>query len=355
VGCHNPAYLYKLDMVNGLRDGGTFLLNTVWNEEQIEKHLPVNLKRYLASHHNKFYYINAMDIAREVGLGRRINTVMSAAFFEVTDLMDRDSYLPLLRDEIDKAYGKKSQKIVDNNWAAIDKTFEHLHEMKVPAEWADLEAVPLRDAAFEAQRPGYVRNVLDTVNAKEGDNLSVGDLVENGMYDGRMPMGTAAYEKRGIALEVPEWITESCTLCNECSFVCPHAAIRPFLADDEEMQEAPEGYITRDFKGKDGYNYRIQVSVEDCTVCELCATQCPADALQMKPYEEQREQAINWAFAMTLSQKENPIKKTSVRGSQFEKPLFEFSGACAGCGETGYIKLLTQLYGDRMMMANTTG
>uniref|UniRef100_UPI0022867A34 pyruvate:ferredoxin (flavodoxin) oxidoreductase n=1 Tax=Tetragenococcus halophilus TaxID=51669 RepID=UPI0022867A34 len=354
VGCHNAAYIYKLDLVKGLRDGGTFLLNTVWNEEQVHKHLPTNLKRYLAKHHNKFYIINAMDIAKATGLGRRINTVMSAAFFEVTDIMDREEFLPLLKDEIDKTYGKKSQEIVEKNWQAIDQTFENLHEITVPKEWAELEEVPSRSSS-EEKRPDFVRNIVDPIARKEGDNLTVGNLIDNGMYDGRLPMGTAAYEKRGIALEVPEWIPEKCTLCNECAFVCPHAAIRPFLADEEEMEEAPEGFIIRDFKGKDGYKYRIQVSLEDCTGCGLCVEACPASALVMKDYEDQQEQAVNWAFAMTLRQKENPMKKNSVRGSQFEQPLLEFSGACAGCGETPYVKLLTQLYGDRMMIANTTG
>ncbi|WP_422804593.1 pyruvate:ferredoxin (flavodoxin) oxidoreductase [Tetragenococcus halophilus] len=354
VGCHNAAYIYKLDLVKGLRDGGTFLLNTVWNEEQVHKHLPTNLKRYLAKHHNKFYIINAMDIAKATGLGRRINTVMSAAFFEVTDIMDRKEFLPLLKDEIDKTYGKKSQEIVEKNWQAIDQTFENLHEIAVPKEWAELEEVPSR-SSNEEKRPDFVRNIVDPIARKEGDSLTVGNLIDNGMYDGRLPMGTAAYEKRGIALEVPEWIPEKCTLCNECAFVCPHAAIRPFLADEEEMEEAPEGFIVRDFKGKDGYKYRIQVSLEDCTGCGLCVEACPASALVMKDYEDQQEQAINWAFAMTLRQKENPMKKNSVRGSQFEQPLLEFSGACAGCGETPYVKLLTQLYGDRMMIANTTG
>ena len=352
VGCHNSAYLHKYDLVKGLRDGGTFLLNTVWDEELVKKHLPVNLKRYLAQHNIDFYIIDAMHIAQNNGLGRRINTVMSAAFFEVTDIMDRETFLPLLKGEIEKAYMKKSKTIVEKNWASIDQTFDQLHKVEVPAEWAELaEVAPVMDET----RPEFVRNIVDTIDRQQGDDLSVGDLINNGMLGGVMPTGTAAYEKRGIALQVPEWIPEACTMCNECSFVCPHAAIRPFLADDEEMAEAPEGFIVRDFKGKDGLKYRIQVSLEDCTGCGLCAEACPASALVMKDYDEQQAQAVNWAFAMTLRHKENPLKVNSVRGSQFEQPLMEFSGACAGCGETPYIKLLTQLYGDRMMIANTTG
>lgn len=353
VGCHNASYLYKLDLVKGLRDGGTFLLNTVWDEAAIKRHLPTNLKRYLAQHQIKFYIINAMDIARKVGLGRRINTVMSTAFFEVTGIMTRDEYLPLLKAEIDKTYGKKSTEIVERNWAAIDQTFANLHEVAVPSEWANLGVVPLAKPA--GARPDFVRNISDPINRQEGDNLSVGDLINNGMLGGQMPLGTAAYEKRGIALEVPEWLPDACTQCNLCSFVCPHAAIRPFLVDEDEMNTAPEGFFVRDFKGPDNHMYRIQVSLEDCTGCGLCAQVCPANALVMKDYQSQQEQAVNWAFAMTLRQKANPVKKDSVKGSQFEKPLLEFSGACAGCGETSYIKLLTQLYGDRMMIANTTG
>lgn len=354
VGCHNAAYLHKYDLVKGLKDGGTFLLNAIWSPEKIQNYLPAKLKRYLGEHHINFYVINAMAIAQRYGLGRRINTVMSTAFFEVTNMMERAEFVPLLKAEVDKTYGKKSRQIVDKNWQAIDETFAALHKVDVPVEWATLdpeEKAPKRDV------PAYVTNILEPINRQEGDNLSVKDLIDNGMLAGSVPMGTAAYEKRGIALQVPEWISDRCTMCNECAFVCPHAAIRPFLADDDEMTEAPAGFITRDMKGPDGLKYRIQVSLDDCTGCGLCVEACPAKgkALVMKPYEEQKEQALNWAFAMTLKQKANPVKKASVKGSQFEKPLMEFSGACSGCGETPYIKLLTQLYGDHMMIANTTG
>lgn len=355
IGCHNGAYLHQYDLLKGLKDGGTFLLNTVWDEEKVKTLLPTNLKRYLAEHNIEFYIINAMDIAQKLGLGRRINTVMSTAFFEVTDIMDRDTFLPLLKEEVNAAYGKKSMKIVETNWQAIDETFNALKKIEIPAEWATLE-VPVAKSSDE-DKPAYVKNILEPINRQEGNELSVGDLIDNGMLAGVMPMGTAAYEKRGIALEVPEWISENCTMCNECAFVCPHAAIRPFLATDEELTEAPAGFITRDMRGADGLKYRIQVSLEDCTGCGLCVEACPAKekALKLEPYEDQKEQAVNWAFAMTLKQKANPVKKFSVKGSQFEQPLIEFSGACAGCGETPYVKLLTQLYGDRMMIANTTG
>ncbi|MEG0732166.1 MAG: pyruvate:ferredoxin (flavodoxin) oxidoreductase [Vagococcus sp.] len=354
VGCHNAAYIHKYDLIKGLKDGGTFLLNTVWDKEKVLRLLPKHLKQYIAQHNINFYTINAMDIAREEGMGRRINTVMSAAFFELTHLMDRDEYLPLLKEEIKQTYGKKSSEIVQKNWNVIDKTFDALEKIDVPAEWADIE---VSERVEEKELPSFVKNIMKPIERQEGDQLSVNDLIDNGMLGGTIPLGTSAYEKRGIALEVPEWIPEACTMCNECAFVCPHAAIRPFLADDEEMEEAPEGYITRDFKGKDGMQYRIQVSVEDCTGCGLCVDACPAKekALVMKPYEEQHDEAVNWAFSMTLKHKENTVKKESVKGSQFEQPLLEFSGACSGCGETPYVKLLTQLFGDRMMIANTTG
>ena len=354
VGCHNAAYIHKYDLLKGLKKGGTFLLNTVWDEGQVKRLLPKHLKKYIAENEVNFYIINAMSLAQSEGLGRRINTAMSTAFFELTDLMTREEYLPLLKQEIMNTYGKKSSEVVERNWRVIDKTFDALVQVEVPKEWAELD---IEEKKEKSDLPDFVRNIVKPIERQEGDKLSVNDLIENGMLGGTMPLGTSAYEKRGIALEVPEWIPEACTMCNECAFICPHAAIRPFLADDTEMEEAPTGFITRDFKGKDGLNYRIQVSVEDCTGCGLCVEACPAKekALVMKPYEEQRQEAMNWAFAMTLKQKENKFKKESIKGSQFEQPLLEFSGACSGCGETPYVKLLTQLFGDRMVVANTTG
>ena len=223
----------------------------------------------------------------------------------------------------------------------------------MPAEWAFID-VPERKSTATSR---YVREIVEPINRQEGNQLSVGTLVRNQMTEGAMPLGTTAVEKRGIALEVPEWLSDRCTMCNECAFVCPHAAIRPFLVDEDELTEAPEGFIVREMRGKDGQKYRIQVSIEDCTGCGLCVEACPAKdkALVMSSYESQKEQAMNWAFAMTLRQKENPAKPGTVMGTQFNKPLLEFSGACAGCGETPYVKLLTQMFGDRMMIANATG
>lgn len=353
VACHTPAYLHTYDLLKGLKKGGTFLLNTTWSQEQILKNLPKKMKRYLAENEIRFYTINAMQLAMEVGLGGRINTAMETAFFYLANIIPTEEILPILKEEALKSYRHKSMAIVEKNQAAIDRTIELLQEIPVPSKWATIE-VPERTSTATTQ---FVREIVEPINRQEGNQLSVGTLVRNQMTEGVIPVGTTAVEKRGIAVEVPEWLSDRCTMCNECAFVCPHAAIRPFLADEDELTEAPEGFIVREMRGVNGQKYRIQVSVEDCTGCGLCVEACPAKgkALTMRPYEEQKEQALNWAFAMTLRQKENPAKPGTVLGSQFNKPLLEFSGACAGCGETPYVKLLTQMFGDRMMIANATG
>ncbi|MFT0131505.1 pyruvate:ferredoxin (flavodoxin) oxidoreductase [Candidatus Enterenecus avicola] len=353
VACHTPAYLHTYDLLKGLKKGGTFLLNTTWSQEQIIKKLPKKMKRYLAENEIRFYTINAMQLAMEVGLGGRINTAMETAFFYLANIIPTEEILPILKEEALKSYRHKSMAIVEKNQAAIDRTIELLQEIPVPSKWATIE-VPERTSTATTQ---FVREIVEPINRQEGNQLSVGTLVRNQMTEGVIPVGTTAVEKRGIAVEVPEWLSDRCTMCNECAFVCPHAAIRPFLADEDELAEAPEGFIVREMRGANGQKYRIQVSVEDCTGCGLCVEACPAKgkALTMRPYEEQKEQALNWAFAMTLRQKENPAKPGTVLGSQFNKPLLEFSGACAGCGETPYVKLLTQMFGDRMMIANATG
>lgn len=353
VACHTPAYLHTYDLLKGLKKGGTFLLNTTWSQEQILNNLPKKMKRYLAENEIRFYTINAMQLAMEVGLGGRINTAMETAFFYLANIIPTEEILPILKEEALKSYRHKSMAIVEKNQAAIDRTIELLQEIPVPSEWATIE-VPERTSTAMTQ---FVREIVEPINRQEGNQLTVGTLVRNQMTEGVIPVGTTAVEKRGIAVEVPEWLSDRCTMCNECAFVCPHAAIRPFLADEDELTEAPEGFIVREMRGANGQKYRIQVSVEDCTGCGLCVEACPAKgkALTMRPYEEQKEQAVNWAFAMTLRQKENPAKPGTVLGSQFNKPLLEFSGACAGCGETPYVKLLTQMFGDRMMIANATG
>ena len=354
IACHTPAYIHTYDLLKGLKPGGIFLMNTMWNDTQMDKLLPARMKRYIAENDIKFYTINAAKLAMEVGLGQRINTVMETAFFSLTGIIPFDEVLGILKEEADKSYRRKSVEIVEKNQAAIDQTVELLHQVQVPETWRTVE---IPEKVRKTPVSQYVEEILEPVNSMRGNDLTVNDLIKNGMTDGTIPTGTTTFEKRGVALKVPHWISDRCTMCNECSFVCPHAAIRPFLADEEELGEAPEGYIVREMRGADGLKYRIQVSIEDCTGCGLCVEACPAKekALVMKPYEEEKEQAINWAFSMTLKQKANPAKTNSVLGSQFNKPLLEFSGACAGCGETPYVKLMTQMFGDRMMIANATG
>lgn len=354
VACHNASYLRLYDMLSDLKEGGIFLLNTAWDEEQTLRLLPKKVKKAIADKNATFYIINAMDLARKMGLGRHINTMMITAFFELSNFFTQDEYMTLIKDDIQMAYGHKGQDIVDQNIAAVEAVLPSLVQVNYPKdEWQAIEI----DNKQEKTGNDYVDNIAMPMLAQEGDQLTVKDLVDNGMDNGAMPLGTAAYEKRGIALEVPQWNPERCTQCNECAFICPHAAIRPFVADEEEMQDAPEQFITTTMRGEDGLQYRIQVSLEDCTGCGLCVDACPAKgkALELKPYAERQEEARNWAFAMTLKQKTFDGRKTSIKSSQFHKPLVEFSGACSGCGETSYIKLLTQLYGDRLMIANATG
>lgn len=355
VACHNTTYVRQYDLTKGLRPGGIFLLNTSWTDEQLDRNLPAQLKKYIAENAIRFYTIDAAKIAHTTGLGRRINTIMQVAFFKLTDIMPFDKVYEILKADAQK-YARKSPKIVEQNLQAMEAALDHLHEVKVPGSWIETKEKVITAAPADTARKRYVFNFLDTVNAFEGDQLTVQDVATN-VAAGSSPLGISAFEKRGIALEVPEWNGAACTQCNECSFVCPHAAIRPFLADEDEWNVAPEGFSVMDYRGKDGLKYRIQVSIEDCTGCGLCVEACPkkGQALKMVPYESQKAQAINWAFGMTLKQKENPARSGTVAATQFNQPLFEFSGACSGCGETPYIKLLTQMFGDRMMISNATG
>ncbi|WP_163652159.1 pyruvate:ferredoxin (flavodoxin) oxidoreductase [Listeria sp. PSOL-1] len=355
VSCSTAAYLKTYNLLEGIKEGGTFLLNTVWSVEQLERHLPASIRRTIAEKKVNFYIINALKIASESGLGRRTNTIMQTAFFKLTKILPFEKALQELKDSALKTYGKKDMGVATKNIQAMDAAISGLVKVEIPASWLEVSDEPKKT---DQTTPSYVKQILEPVNRLLGDTLSVGQLIENGMADGSVPQGTSAYEKRGIALEVPEWISENCTMCNECAFVCPHAAIRPILTDDLEKETAPLGFITREMRGKNGLNYRIQVSPLDCTGCNLCSETCPAKkkALVMKPFEEIAEQEErNWDFAMSVTPKKNPGKKNTIPGSQFEQPLLEFSGACAGCGETPYIKLVTQLFGDRMMIANATG
>jgi pyruvate-ferredoxin/flavodoxin oxidoreductase len=358
IACHAASYLRSYDLLKGLKPGGTFLLNTIWDDQQLEKHLPERMKAYLAKNKIRFYTINAIGLAGTIGLGRRINTIMQTAFFKLTDIVLFNDAIEWLRQSALKTYGRKSMAIAQLNVDAINQTVDLLHEVVVPEQWAQaVEEDNSVATCSEKRQSSFVMNILNPMNRQEGGEIKVSTLLKENMADGTLPFGTSAYEKRNVALQVPEWDAAYCINCNQCAFVCPHAAIRPFLADDEEMGKAPEGFIVHTMRGADGLKYRIQVSVADCTGCGLCVEACPkaGKALAMQPADSQQEQAVNWAFAMTLKEKTNPVKKATIQGSQFEQPLLEFSGACSGCGETPYIKLLTQLFGDRMIIANATG
>ena len=354
VACHVPSYLGKYDMLKGIKKGGTFLLNSIWDEEETKRRLPDEMKKQLAENDIKFYMINATKIASDIGLGSRTNTIMQAAFFKVSGVIPYEQADELMKTFIKKTYGRKGDEIVQMNYAAVDKGSEVI-EVKVPKEWAGIQ--PKEEDKY-AGLPDFIRNVVKPIDHLKGDDLPVSAFL--GREDGTFPPGTAAYEKRGIAVDVPEWQPEYCIQCNQCAYVCPHAAIRPFLLDEEEAKAAPEGATLLNVKGKlSAYKYRIQVSVLDCTGCGSCADVCPSPqkSLIMKPLDSQMHEAPNWDwFENTVTVKDKVVNKfSSVKNSQFAKPLFEFSGACAGCGETPYINVLTQLFGDRMMIANATG
>jgi pyruvate-ferredoxin/flavodoxin oxidoreductase len=345
----------KYDLVESLKDGGIFVLNTLWNEEELEAHLPAKLKRKLAKKKARFYTVNAIQIAEEIGLGNRINMVMQGAFFKLTKLLPEEVYVKELKDVIKKMYGKKGEKIVAMNHEAVDKGMAAIQEIKIPKEWNDLPDEK-EDKVKEAE---FISKIMRPMTELKGGELPVSAF--SGIEDGTFPSGTTAYEKRGIAVNVPEWIEERCIQCNQCSYVCPHAVIRPFLLDDDELSKAPESFVTKKANGKafEGLHYKIQISPMDCTGCGNCADVCPAKgkALIMKPIESQLEMQVpNWEFALkNVRFKENVNYGQSFKDSQFKEPLMEFSGACAGCGETPYIKLVTQLFGERMMISNATG
>ena len=353
VACHNQSYVDKYDIVSDVKKGGTFLLNTGWTVEEMEERLPGHMKRYIANNDVKFYTIDAVKIAQELGLGGRTNMILMSAFFKISNIIPIDDAVKYMKDAVLKSYGKKGEKVVNMNNAAVDKGIENIVEVKVPASWKEAVDLPKEDKKY----PDFITNVVEVMNAQQGDSLPVSTFV--GIEDGTWQQGTARYEKRGIAVEVPEWNIDNCIQCNQCSYVCPHAAIRPFLVNEEEQKNAPEGFETKKAVGKglDGITFRIQVSPYDCAGCGNCAQVCPSKekALVMRPIDTQMDQAVNWEYATKLSVKETPFNKYSVKGSQFNMPYLEFSGACPGCGETPYMKLITQLFGDRMMVANATG
>ncbi|MEG0919072.1 MAG: pyruvate:ferredoxin (flavodoxin) oxidoreductase [Anaerovoracaceae bacterium] len=353
VACHNEAYVHQYDLTRGLKKGGTFLLNCTWDDKELDAHLPAALKRYIAANDINFYTLNATKIGQEIGLGNRINMIMQSAFFKLTEVIPVADAVGYLKESIVKSYGKKGEKVVNMNYAAVDAGTESAHKVDVPAAWAD--AV---DGAKEVKElPEFIENVLVPMNRQEGDDLPVSTFKD--IADGTFPSGTAAFEKRGVAVNVPKWNIDNCIQCNQCAFVCPHAAIRPVLVNADEKAAAPKGFQTKKAIGKgfENFEYRMQVDALDCLGCGNCADICPAKdkALTMEPLGTQLDQAENWDYAMKLPIRDDITSKTSVKGSQFAKPYFEFSGACSGCGETPYMKVVTQLFGDRMMIANATG
>ncbi|AHM55439.1 pyruvate-flavodoxin oxidoreductase NifJ [Peptoclostridium acidaminophilum DSM 3953] len=353
VACHVQAYVNQYDLLAGLRKGGTFMLNTIWSPEELDAKLPAKMKKYIAENDINFYIINGTKIGQDLGLGNRINMVMQSAFFKLSQVISLEDAVKYMKEAIVKSYGKKGENIVKMNYAAVDAGIDALVKVDVPASWKD--AVEVMDVVA-AQDPDFIKNILRPMNALEGDKLPVSTF--NGYENGTFEHGTAAYEKRGIAVNVPEWIKDKCIQCNQCSYVCPHAAIRPVLLTDEELAKAPFGedsVVAGKGKGVDAYKYKMQVTPLDCTGCGNCADICPVKALEMKPIETQEKEIENWKYAVTVPVKSDVMEKTTLKGSQFQQPLLEFSGACAGCGETPYAKLVTQLFGDRMYIANATG
>ncbi len=354
IACHVPSYLDKYDLLKGLKKGGTFLLNSIWSEEETKEKLPARMKKYMADNDIKFYIINGTEIAEEIGLGNRTNTIMQSAFFKISNVIPYDKAVDEMNKAIVKSFGMKGEEIVDMNKAAVKRGGD-VTKVEIPADW---KSVNVKDSADNRDIPDFIKNVVEPINAQNGDSLPVSAFL--GREDGTFPAGTSAYEKRGIAVHVPEWIPENCIQCNQCSYVCPHSVIRPFLLTAEEAENAPEG--TETLKGLGGtkeYRYRMQISPLDCTGCGNCVDVCPAKtkALEMKTLESQLVEDERWDYMHNkVGYKDTVLdKEKSVKNSQFAQPLFEFSGACAGCGETPYIKLITQLYGDRMMIANATG
>ena len=364
VACHNPSYVNKYNMVQELVDGGTFLLNCAWDMEGLEKHLPGQVKAFIANHNIKFYTIDGVKIGIETGMGpTRINTILQSAFFKLTGIIPEEQAIELMKAAAKATYGRKGDDFVKKNWAAIDAGAKQIVEVQVPESWknAEDEGLFMSHASHGAQEAqDFVNNIQCKINAQEGNSLPVSAFKD--YVDGTTPSGTAAYEKRGIAVNVPVWVPDNCIQCNRCAYVCPHAAIRPVAMTADETANAPEGIKTLPLTGMKDYTFTMTVSALDCTGCGSCANVCPGKkgnkALEMAPLEANTEEQKFFDYGVTLPQKEDVIakyKETTVKGSQFKQPLLEFSGACAGCGETPYAKLITQLFGDRMYIANATG
>ncbi|MCA7013640.1 pyruvate:ferredoxin (flavodoxin) oxidoreductase [Dickeya dadantii] len=351
IACSQQSYVEKYDLLAGLKPGGTFLLNCTWSQAALEDALPAAMKRYLAHNQIRFYVVNAVDIAQQLGLGGRFNMIMQAAFFKLTGIIPADTAADYLKSAVALSYGKKGQHVVAMNQAAIDQGMLAPVQVAIPAHWADLPEPTVAAAAL----PEFIRRILTPMNRQEGDNLPVSAFA--GMEDGTFPLGTSAFEKRGIAISVPAWQPEGCTQCNQCAFICPHAAIRPALLTDEERALAPDTLLSKPATGAKTRHYHLAVSPLDCSGCGNCVDICPSrgKSLTMQPLASQQPKIALWEQVLGLPPKPNPFNKTTVKGSQFETPLLEFSGACAGCGETPYARLVTQLFGDRMLIANATG
>ena len=356
VACHVPSYLTKYDVLKGIKENGTFLLNSLWDEEETLKRIPDHVKAIIGKKNVTLYIINATKIAAEIGLGGRTNTILQSAFFKITGIIPYEQAVEYMKKAIVKSYGKKGEHIVNMNYAAVDRGGEYI-KVEIPADWKDITA-KFENPNAARLAPDFVKHIADVVNAQAGDTLPVSAF--NEWVDGTIPAGTTSYEKRGIAVNVPEWQADKCIQCNTCAFVCPHAAIRPFLLTDEEAANAPEGVkLTQGKAVFKEYKYGISVSVLDCTGCGNCADVCPSKekALVMKPLGTQEAEQANFDYLNAhVGYKDNVQPKTAnIKNAQFAQPLFEYSGACAGCGETPYIKTITQLFGDHMMVANATG
>ena len=350
VACHNASYVTRYDVLEGIKDGGVFLLNSPWTVEDMERELPASMKQTIAKKHIRFYNMDAVKLAREVGMGNRINTIMQSAFFKLAEIIPADEAIDYMKAAAKKSYAKKGEDVVQKNYAAIDIGVTGITEINYPEAWATATSGA---TAMHVSDDPYFVDFIKPILAQQGDKLPVSKLAA----DGYVPTGTTKYEKRGIAVEVPMWIPENCIQCNQCALVCPHASIRPFVMTEET--EAPETFVAKKATGVgDGKLFRIQVSPYDCTGCGSCVNVCPAKtkALKMAPLAEvEKVENDNWNFAMDLPTLDLPVNKATVKGSQFLQPMFEFSGACPGCGETPYVKLVTQLFGDRMIVANATG
>ena len=361
VACHNPSYVDKYDIVDDLKEGGSFLLNCPWDVEELSERLPGKMKKILAERHINFYTIDGIKIGKEIGLGGRINTVLQSAFFKIADIIPAEKAKELMKAAAKKSYMKKGQAVVDMNYAAIDRGMEDLKKVEIPADWANCTDDAVADKAEgQGALVEYVNGILKPVNSYKGNKLPVSAFMDH--VDGTAPNGSAAFEKRGIAVDVPEWNSENCIQCNKCSIVCPHAVIRPVPMTDAEVAAAPEGTQAIPMIGLKDLKFVMTVSTLDCTGCGACANVCPGKkgekALTMKPIDSQRSKQAIFDYALTVEDKPEVAEKfkfSTVKGSQFKQPLLEFSGACAGCGETPYAKLVTQLFGDRMFIANATG